>query len=227
MENPSKGSSSGNNSKVFSKSEISQNALSRITESTSRSSPDGADADRDDSTTTTEPENDSPTPMVEQFDVTSDEDSWVEEIIFEEDDDTDTIQMCRKAQPPPLDLTLHTIVEESCEEWSEAESGNFNSPQKHGNQKQQRRLKTQPQRNDNELEKYFNFCINISDNGSQEESRQSCTNEDSEFSDTVNSVNSEFSESSFSMQDDHDHDDDHDDRLLVESPPPQIIIRPR
>ncbi|XP_035711045.1 uncharacterized protein LOC110854038 isoform X4 [Folsomia candida] len=200
MENPSKGSSSGNNSKVFSKSEISQNALSRITESTSRSSPDGADADRDDSTTTTEPENDSPTPMVEQFDVTSDEDSWVEEIIFEEDDDTDTIQMCRKAQPPPLDLTLHTIVEESCEEWSEAESGNFNSPQKHGNQKQQRRLKTQPQRNDNELEKYFNFGINIGDNGSQEGGRQSCTNEDSEFSDT------EFSESSFSMQDDHDHD---------------------
>lgn len=197
MENP-KGSTSG---KVLSKSEISHNALSRIT--TSRSSPDGADADRSeaDSTTTTEPEGDSPTPMMEHFDVTSDEDSWVEEIIFEDDDTAEpSIQMCRKAQPqpPPLDLTLHTIVEESCEE-SEPESGHFDPSQKLGS-KQRRTMacsSQQQQQNDNELEKYFNFGINTGDNGFTG-GRQSFSNEDSEFSDDT------FSESSFSMQDDHD-----------------------
>jgi hypothetical protein len=197
-------SSSKNNKQVISKSKISQNVLSQMNSSSSRSSPDGQDAERSEygggaSSTTTEPDVDSPTPMIEQFDVTSDDDSWVEEIIFEDDDDADMNNSNKKPPPPPpLDLTLHTIVEESCEE-SEAEgnSGNFN--QQPTTSRGARRYSASRQ-NDNELEKYFNFGIySNTDNGSSGagEGRNSLTNDESEFSDT-------FSESSFSIQDDQD-----------------------
>ncbi|CAL8110259.1 unnamed protein product [Orchesella dallaii] len=173
----------------ISKERIVQSVLSQIP---NRSSPDGADADKSDRDATPEPEVESPTPggVIDSFDVTSDEDSWVEEILFEDEDETSFEEAVKKL-PPPLDLTLHTIVEESCEESEAENSGNFYQPSTSGiGGSQKNHSLSQSDSNANELEKYFNFGI-YNDHGSS--AKNSLPNEESEFSDT-------FSESSFSLQ---------------------------
>lgn len=173
---------------TISKEKILQNVLSQIP---SRSSPDGADADKSDATPEPEVESPTPTGVMDNFDVTSDEDSWVEEILFEDEDDA-SFEEAAKKLPPPLDLTLHTIVEESCEESEAENSGNFYQPSTSGLGSQKNPSLSQSESNANELEKYFNYGI-YTDPGSA--SKNSLPHEESEFSDT-------FSESSFSLQED-------------------------
>ena len=141
-----------------------QESFSNESTTTKRSSPDGEEIHDINSNNMEE----------EPFEVTSSDsdNSWVEEIPYEEG-------------PPPLDLTLHTIVEESCEESCDESL--------HSLQMTRRKAP-------DALENYFNY-LDPAQVENAEMQRRRLANEDSEFSDT-------FSESSFNSEVVPPHEED-------------------